>query len=254
MELIKESIEILKKGLTLSEKSVKGICKAAIEIMIKEPQVISIEPPVTVCGDIHQQFYDLMQLFKIGGEIPSTKYVFLGDLVDRSYYGVETLSQLLALKVKYPERVYLLRGNHEQEQQNMTYGFYKECKRKYGGSANAWQYFKSTFDYMSLSAVISNQKRGRIFCVHGGLSPFISSLDEIQSMEKSKLSESLSGLLSSPALDLMWSDPHETEGWYKSPRGLGYLFGPDVAQQFNHKNKLDVFSLTSACHGRILLE
>ena len=185
----------------MCEKSVKGICTAAIEIMIKEPQVISIEPPVTVCGDIHGQFYDLMQLFKIGGEIPSTKYVFLGDLVDQGYYGVETLSLLLALKVKYPERVYLLRGNHEQIEQNVMYGFSKECKRKYGGSANAWQYFASTFDYMSLSAVISN----RIFCVHGGLSPFISSLDEIQSIEK--LSESISGLVSGPVSDLMWSDP-----------------------------------------------
>ena len=165
---IDKSIETLKKGLIINEKAAKEICVATIEIMVKESQIISIEPPVSVCGDIHGQFYDLKQLFKLGGEVPFTKYLFLGDLVDRGFYSVETLLLLLALKVKHPKRVYLLRGNHETKELNLRYGFYKECNKKYG-SVNVWQHFVNTFDYMSLSAVISN----RIFCVHGGLSPSI---------------------------------------------------------------------------------
>jgi len=131
--------------------------------------------------------------------------------------------------VKHPKRVYLLRGNHETKELTLRYGFYKECNKKYG-SVNVWQHFVNTFDYMSLSAVISN----RIFCVHGGLSPSIHTLDEIKSIPKKNLSDSAS--------DLLWSDPSENKGWAKSPRGLGFLFGPDVAKQFNHNNNLDYIS------------
>ena len=90
--------------------------KQAKEIFSKESNVQGVRAPVTVCGDIHGQFHDLMELFKIGGKIPDTNYLFMGDYVDRGYYSVETVSLLVAYKVRYPNRIYMTRGNHESRQ------------------------------------------------------------------------------------------------------------------------------------------
>lgn len=91
-----------------------------------ESNVQNVRSPVTVCGDIHGQLHDLIELFKIGGCAPETNYLFMGDYVDRGYFSVETASLLLSMKVRYPERVYLLRGNHESRQITQVYGFYDE--------------------------------------------------------------------------------------------------------------------------------
>ena len=121
---------------------------------------------MTVVGDIHGQFHDLLEMFKMGGYAPDTNYLFLGDYVDRGYYSVETVTLVVALKVRYPDRVTIIRGNHESRQITQVYGFYDECMRKYG-HAGIWKAFTDLFDYMPLTAVIENQ----IFCPHGGLSP-----------------------------------------------------------------------------------
>ena len=108
----------------------------------------------------HKQFYDLMELFTVGGDTPQRNYLFLGDFVDRGYYSVETFLLLLALKVRYPDRITLIRGNHESRTITQVYGFYDECLRKYG-SINVWRYCTEIFDYLSLSAIINED----IFCV-----------------------------------------------------------------------------------------
>ncbi len=119
----------------------------------------------------------MIELFRIGGEIPETNYLFLGDYVDRGYNSVETFLLLLALKVRYPQRVALLRGNHESRQITQVYGFYDECLRKYG-SSNVWKYCTEVFDMLNLAAVIDN----KIFCVHGGLTPQIQSVNDVDSL------------------------------------------------------------------------
>jgi len=180
--------------------------------------------------DIHGQFFDVMELFRVGGDIPETNYLFIGDFVDRGFYSVETFLLLLALKVRYPDRITLIRGNHESRQITQVYGFYDECLRKYG-SVNVWRYCTDIFDFLSLSALIED----RVFAVHGGLSPSVSTLDQIRKLDR-KLEVPHDGAM----CDLLWSDPEEIDGWGLSPRGAGYLFGSDVVQQFNHVNKIDL--------------
>jgi len=125
-------IEQLRECKYMKEADVKTLCSKAREILMEEGNVQRVNTPVTICGDIHGQFYDLMELFKVGGDCPDTNYLFLGDFVDRGYYSVETFLLLLALKVRYPDRITLIRGNHESRQITQVYGFYDECLRKYG--------------------------------------------------------------------------------------------------------------------------
>jgi serine/threonine-protein phosphatase 2A catalytic subunit len=158
---------------------VKDLCDKAREALIEESNVQTCRCPVTVCGDVHGQFYDVMELFRIGGKPPDTNFLFMGDYVDRGYYSVETVSLLLAFKVRYKERLTILRGNHESRQITQVYGFYDECFRKYG-NANVWKMFTDLFDYLPLTAVIENE----IFCLHGGLSPSIDSLDNIRALDR----------------------------------------------------------------------
>jgi serine/threonine-protein phosphatase 4 catalytic subunit len=136
-----------------------------------------------------------MELFKIGGTCPETNYIFIGgylysinlfnshtscppiksgDFVDRGFYSVETFLLLLALKVRYPDRITLIRGNHESRQITQVYGFYDECQRKYG-SSNVWRWCCEVFDYLALGAIVD----GRVFCVHGGLSPVLQAIDQV---------------------------------------------------------------------------
>lgn len=99
----------------MPENSIKALCETAKEILVKESNVEPVRSPVTICGDIHGQFYDLKELFKIGGSLPDNNYLFMGDYVDRGYYSVETVTLLVTLKVRYPKRITILRGNHESK-------------------------------------------------------------------------------------------------------------------------------------------
>ena len=154
----------------------------------------------------------------------------MGDYVDRGYNSVETFQLLMLLKIKYPAHITLLRGNHETRQITTVYGFYDENMRKYG-NANAWKYSMDVFDHLGIGAVVE----GKIFCIHGGLSPDIKTLDQIRLFER-RMEVPHEG----PFCDLMWSDPTDIETWQMSMRGAGWLFGGKATQEFNHINGLDL--------------
>ena len=223
-------VEDLKALKCLPEKDLKELCEKAKEIFIEESNVQNVSAPVIICGDIHGQIYDLLELFKKGGDIPNSRYIFMGDYVDRGYNGVEVLELLLALKIKYPEHITLLRGNHESRQICFAYGFYEEITRKYG-NANAWEYFTDLFDYLPLAALVE----GKIFCVHGGLSPYISTIDQIRLINR-KMEIPREGVF----CDLMWSDPDDIETWIISCRGAGWIYGWKVVDEFTHINNLEL--------------
>ena len=223
-------IQNLKDGQCLPERDLRLVCEKVKEILIEESNVQPVSSPVTVCGDIHGQFYDLLELFRQGGEIPNTNYIFIGDFVDRGYNSVETFELLLCFKLKYPGNITLLRGNHESRQITLVYGFFDEIVRKYG-NANPWKYCTDVFDYLGLAAIIE----GRILCIHGGLSPDIKTMDHIRTIDR-KIEIPHEG----PFSDLMWSDPEDIETWQMSPRGAGWLFGSKVTKEFNYLNGLDL--------------
>ncbi|EEF35310.1 protein phsophatase-2a, putative [Ricinus communis] len=203
-----EQINQLMQCKPLSEQEVRGLCDKAKEILMEESNVQPVKSPVTICGDIHGQFHDLAELFRIGGKL------------------------LVALKVRYPQRITILRGNHESRQITQVYGFYDECLRKYG-NANVWKIFTDLFDYFPLTALVESE----IFCLHGGLSPSIETLDNIRNFDRVQEVPH-----EGPMCDLLWSDPDDRCGWGISPRGAGYTFGQDISEQFNHTNNLKLIA------------
>jgi serine/threonine-protein phosphatase PP1 catalytic subunit len=192
--------------------------------------LLHLTAPIQVVGDIHGQFPDLIRLFKKGGFPPDQKYLFLGDYVDRGRQSVETIILLLCFKIKYPNKIYLLRGNHECATINRIYGFYDECKRKF--SMKLWKVFSECFNILPVSAVIEN----KIFCTHGGISPDLNGISQIEKIKRpQEVPEE--GVL----CDLLWSDPEEgLEGWENNERGVSYIFGEDCVGKFLSDNDLDL--------------
>ncbi|KAK6198871.1 ser/thr protein phosphatase [Scheffersomyces amazonensis] len=236
-------LEQIKKCVALTESDMKQLCELVKELLMEESNIQPVQSPVTVCGDIHGQFHDLLELFRISGGLPSddnnSNYIFLGDYVDRGYFSLETFTLLMVLKVKYPHRITLVRGNHESRQITQVYGFYEECLTKYG-SPTVWKYCCQVFDFLTLAAIID----GKILCVHGGLSPEIRMLDQIRVLSRAQEVPHEGGFC-----DLVWSDPDNVDTWAVSPRGAGWLFGSKVSREFNHINNL---SLIARAHQLVM--
>ncbi|KAF3296360.1 putative carboxyl methyl esterase [Orbilia oligospora] len=228
-----EWLEMAKKCKYLPESDMKRLCELVKECLMEESNIQPVTSPVTVCGDIHGQFYDLMELFRVGGGFPpDINYVFLGDFVDRGYFSLETFTLLMCLKAKYPSHITLVRGNHESRQITQVYGFYEECQTKYG-NASVWKSCCQVFDFLALAAIID----GKVLCVHGGLSPEIRTLDQIRVVARAQEIPHEGAFC-----DLVWSDPEDVDTWAVSPRGAGWLFGDKVATEFNHVNNLTLIA------------
>ena len=218
------------KQVNLSEAEIRGICLTVREIFVKQPILLELEAPLKVCGDVHGQYYDLLRLFDYGKFPPESNYLFLGDYVDRGKQSLETVCLLLAYKIKYPENFFLLRGNHECASINRIYGFYDECKRRY--NIKLWKTFTDCFNCLPVAAIIDE----KIFCMHGGLSPELSSIDQIKRiMRPTDVPDT--GLL----CDLLWSDPDlDVQGWGENDRGVSFTFSPEIVTMFLKKHDLDL--------------
>ncbi|RYO91389.1 hypothetical protein DL766_002173 [Monosporascus sp. MC13-8B] len=313
-----EWLEEAKQCHYLPEPVMKELCEMVKEVLMEESNIQPVVTPVTVCGDIHGQFYDLLELFRVSGGMPGqvsteapttttsiinpadieppteitnpklkkkikktskqgsgpgdgsgggdesmtaeddddatepasssrptsteitttpvqnadTRFIFLGDFVDRGYFSLETFTLLMCLKAKYPDRIVLVRGNHESRQITQVYGFYEECQQKYG-NASVWKACCQVFDFLVLAAIVD----GEVLCVHGGLSPEIRTIDQIRVVARAQEIPHEGAFC-----DLVWSDPEDVETWAISPRGAGWLFGDKVATEFNHVNGLKLIA------------
>jgi diadenosine tetraphosphatase ApaH/serine/threonine PP2A family protein phosphatase len=220
--------EKLRENVHINEPLLEALFDRISSVLSSEPNVLYLHAPITVCGDIHGQMLDLFQLFKVAGEdIANDRYLFMGDYVDRGYSSIETFVYLVFLKLKFPGRVFLLRGNHESRVPNQQYGLYNDCMRLYG-HVGIWNHMNEIFDCLPIAAVIDSQ----IFCVHGGLSPEMGLIEHLIPEERQKDIEG--GMIA----DLTWSDPGEVAKFAPSPRGIGRLFGPEQTRSFLRNNRL----------------
>lgn len=222
----------------LTVEEIRWILNESRRIFMVQPMLLELEAPIKVVGDIHGQFKDLLNLFKQCGFPPDQNYLFLGDYVDRGKQSVESICLLLAYKIRHPNNFFLLRGNHECESINRIYGFYDECKRRY--DIKLWKEFTRTFNWLPAAALIDE----RILCMHGGLSPDMKTLEEINSIPR-PTSVPDKGLL----CDLLWADPEDQKGWSSNERGVSFTFGDDVVEDF-----LDRYDLDLICRAHQVVE
>ncbi|EAY23020.1 Ser/Thr protein phosphatase, putative [Trichomonas vaginalis G3] len=212
----------------LPNQTILTVLHASKELFEKEPNILDLRTPINVVGDIHGQFPDLMTIFQDGEFPPNSRYLFLGDYVDRGTQSLEVICLLLALKVRYPNHMFLLRGNHETKEMTEEYGFAVECSSKQNKAT--YSEFISVFDTLPLAAIINNS----YFCVHGGLTPDLHELSQIRALPRpTQIQEH--GFLA----DLVWSDPdRDFEEFAPSERGLTVKWGFKPAQQFMEANNL----------------
>ncbi|GAA5995737.1 serine/threonine-protein phosphatase [Rhodotorula paludigena] len=227
------------KSVCLKNAEITAICQAAREVFLSQPTLVELSPPVKIVGDVHGQYSDLIRLFEMCGFPPNANYLFLGDYVDRGKQSLETILLLLCYKVKYPENFFLLRGNHECANVTRVYGFYDECKRRC--NIKIWKGFIDVFNCLPIAAVVAS----KIFCVHGGLSPSLSSMDDIRRISRPTDVPDY-GLLN----DLLWSDPSDTAlDWEDNERGVSYCFGKTVIGAFLARYDFDLI-----CRAHMVVE
>jgi protein phosphatase len=208
---------------TFGEETIQLICEAAAAMFEGSPLVIEVNAPYYIIGDIHGNIQDLLRILIYAGPPPSARLLFLGDYVDRGEYSVDVMTLLLAYYVMYPDSIVLIRGNHEFEHVNASYGFQAEVVSQFK-STHLWTKFNSVFMWMPLVAVVS----GSVLCVHGGISPMVHSLHDIK-----KLHAPLLHCDGEPISDLVWSDPTiECDTYVRSSRGLGVQFGATALEEF----------------------
>lgn len=239
------------------------LCDTVVEILRMEDSLVQVSLPCRVYGDIHGQLLDLLEFFnafswpdKRRGDIFSMNYVFLGDFVDRGAYSVDVVSLLFSLKILYPTKVFLVRGNHEDRLMNVNYGFHADCMRKFAHEGeDVWERVNDVFEFLPIAALVEDA----ILCIHGGIGDSISSLNDLRGIPKpiQVVGEITASTTRQDRmiLDALWSDPTDNDsvlGVHNSPRGKNTCrFGPDRVQEFNRRNGLKLIIRAHECvqHG-----
>jgi serine/threonine-protein phosphatase PP1 catalytic subunit len=223
----------------LEPAKISAICSAASDVLLAEPSLLEITAPVTIVGDIHGQYTDLLRIFDRCGFPETTQYLFLGNYVSKGRNSLETILLLLCYKIKYPKTFFLLRGNHECAGITRLSQFYSECK--YRCKVNVWKTFRIVTNSFPIAATVS----GKFFCVHGGLSPSFTSLDGIRAIAR-PTDVADTGLLT----DLLWSDPaFVEEDWTENDRGVSYYFNKRVTRSFLQHTGLEMI-----CRGHEVVD
>jgi serine/threonine-protein phosphatase PP1 catalytic subunit len=223
----------------LEPSEIRAICSAASDVLLADPSLLELAAPVTIVGDIHGQYTDLLRIFDRRGFPDATQYLFLGNYVSKGRNSLETILLLLCYKIKYPKTFFLLRGNHECASITRMSLFYSECK--YRCKVNVWKTFRTVTNSFPIAATVS----GKFFCLHGGLSPSLTSLDDIRAIAR-PTDVSDTGLLT----DLLWSDPADVEeDWAENDRGVSYYFNKRATRNF-----LQHTGLGMICRGHTVVE
>jgi len=227
------------KAVCLKNAEITAVCTAVREVLLSQPALLELSAPVKIVGDIHGQYNDLIRLFEMCGFPPSSNFLFLGDYVDRGKQSLETILLLFCYKLKYPENFFILRGNHECANVTRVYGFYDECKRRC--NIKVWKTFIDTFNCLPIASIVAD----KIFCVHGGLSPSLSHMDDIRQIARPTDVPDY-GLLN----DLLWSDPADMDqDWESNERGVSYCFGKKVIVDFLARHDFDL-----VCRAHMVVE
>ncbi|KAI0473704.1 Metallo-dependent phosphatase-like protein [Xylariaceae sp. FL0804] len=227
------------KSVCLKNAEIVAICQRARECFLSQPALLELDAPVKIVGDVHGQYTDLIRMFEMCGFPPTSNYLFLGDYVDRGKQSLETILLLLCYKLKFPENFFLLRGNHECANVTRVYGFYDECKRRC--NVKIWKTFIDCFNTLPIASIVA----GKIFCVHGGLSPALSHMDDIRNIARPTDVPDY-GLLN----DLLWSDPADMDAdWEANERGVSYCFNKKVITDFLATHDFDL-----VCRAHMVVE
>mmetsp|Transcript_55646 Transcript_55646/g.143364 ORF Transcript_55646/g.143364 Transcript_55646/m.143364 type:complete len:458 (+) Transcript_55646:176-1549(+) len=234
-EFCQELLQWQKEGNVLAKRYAYSIVLDIIEQMKSLSTLVDIDVPsdgeITVCGDVHGQYYDLLNIWEVNGE-PSedNPYLFNGDFVDRGSFSVEVIMALFAWKLCFPRHLHMARGNHESQMMNRIYGFEGEVRHKY--DIGLYTLMCEAFCLLPLCHVINH----KVFVVHGGLfSQDDITLDDIRSVDR--VCEPLDeGLM----VEMLWSDPQPGWGRAASKRGVAVSFGQDVTENFLNTNNLQL--------------
>ena len=245
-------------------EDVLNLIQEGINIVSKQPTVLKVEAPVKVFGDIHGQYSDLMRFFDLysapisgpGGDIEGLDYIFLGDYVDRGNYSLETICLLIALKIKYPNQIHLLRGNHEDRWINSNFGFQKECiDRMNDNPENSviFNKFNDFFDFLPLAAIVDDT----VLCIHGGIGSSIASISDIEKIQRPlEVIHEVSCIAQQLVVDILWSDPTDSDSELgiqpnstRDPNSVGNIvkFGPDRVEAFLKNNNLSLILRAHEC-------
>ena len=227
--------DVFLRGKNIPKKYAAAIISHAERLFRNEPTLVelsNLDNPthkISVCGDVHGQFYDVLNIFSKFGKVSETHhYLFNGDFVDRGSWSCEVALLFYSLKILFPKTMHLNRGNHETNNMNRMYGFEDECKHKY--SSRIFDMFSHSFESLPLATLINNN----YLTMHGGLpSDTKLTLDNIRKIDRFS-QPPRDGLF----MELLWSDPQKSNGFGPSQRGLGFSFGPDITAEFLQKNNL----------------
>ena len=235
-----------------------------IKVVEDQPMVLKLEAPIKIFGDIHGQYQDLMRFFDLynapvegpGGDIEALDYLFLGDYVDRGTHSLETMCLLMALKLKYPNQVHLLRGNHEDRWINSAFGFHTECINRLNEDQDnpvIFNSFNDLFDRLPLAAIINDTA----LCLHGGIGSSITSLSDIEKIKRPlEVIHEVTNIDQQLVVDILWSDPTDMDSETgiqpnatRDPTGVGNIvkFGPDRVNEFLKNNNLGLIIRAHEC-------